>query len=242
MKLDFLLKHIRDITDPSALVAISQAVKARYGELLKWHRLGSGSLTAGDVVSFHLKDGSKIRGIIERRGKRNFRILSEDGLIYRVPHLLVRKEKAPQPAPAAPLPAVFERMIALLIGESRRLLQDSGIQLHVKFKRDVWATHFRPDRHIQYGEKCLQFQLRPHGRGDNVGANLRRFRLKNDTPGRLAMLVCHEVAHAIAHSRYGPRITPHGRQYYAVLAELISADFAEVRERFRTLVESVQCA
>ena len=121
----------------------------------------------------------------------------------------------------------------LVLDESKRLLQESGIELPVRYKPAVWATHFRAGRHIQYGERCLQYQLTPQRATDNVASNLRRFRLDNDHAARLSMLVIHEVAHAIAFQRYGPTISPHGRQFYVVLSELVESEFEDLYEKFR---------
>ncbi|RME01122.1 MAG: hypothetical protein D6814_02165, partial [Calditrichaeota bacterium] len=90
---------------------------------------------------------------------------------------------------------------------------------------------------IQYGERCLAYQLTPLKARDNVGANLRRFHLPIDIPARLAMLVCHEVSHAIAHQRYGPHIPAHGRQFFTVLGELIESEFSEIRDRFCSVLK-----
>ena len=128
----------------------------------------------------------------------------------------------------------LDEVVPFVIEESKRLLYQTGIQLHVRYKRGVWSTHFRHNRHIQFGEKCLRYQLLLHKTSDNVAANLRKFKIRSTPQSRIVMLICHEVAHAIAHQRYGINILPHGRQYYRVLAELVENEFQEIRERFQS--------
>ncbi len=202
--------------------------------------LRSEELSVGDFVSFSLQDGRRLHGVIEIKGRRNLRILAENGAIYSVPGKCVRKEDStPVRAKLRPVTGI-DRVVPLVLSESRRLLTDCGIELMVRYKPKVWSTHFRPNRHIQYGERCLAYQLTPIRPTDNVGANLRRFRIPADIPARLAMLVCHEVAHALAHRRYGAGISPHGRQFYMALNELVESEFSEIREKFLRILDSAK--
>ena len=236
MKLRSILQWIRNIDDPLSLSVIARTAHNRYVQIVNNPIRQSQTLSVGDIVSFSLADGKQIRGIIEGKGRKNLKVLGENGTIYRVPRAFVKKETTtPVKARLRPITRV-EKVLPLVLSESERLLGDSGLSLPVRYKRQVWSTHFRPNRHIQYGERCLAYQLTPVRATDNVGANLRRFKLPADIPGRLAMLVCHEVSHAIAHKRYGPNIAPHGRQFFVVLAELVDSEFAEIREKFRQLL------
>ncbi len=236
MKLQFILDWIRKIDDPQSLSHIARAASDRYLQLINDSKHASRSFSVGDVVSFSLSNGRQLHGIIEGESKKNLKVLAENGTIYRVPRAYAKKEStAPIKAKLRPVARV-ERVLPLVLSESERLLNDSGLRLPVRYKRRVWSTHFRPNRHIQYGERCLAYQLTPVRATDNVGANLRRFKLPADIPGRLAMLVCHEVSHAIAHKRYGPNIPPHGRQFFVVLSELVDSEFADIRQKFQKLL------
>ena len=231
MNLELFLKYVESVTDLQALILISNAARKRYRELAK--KKGNTRLAVGDAVSFQTQNGEKITGIIERRGKVNYRITTENGTIYRVPIVLIDKEEnyiAPKPAR---LPFEVEDIVPLILEESKRLLYQAGIELHVRYKKGVWATHFRQNRHIQFGEKCLRYQALKHKTSDNVAANLRKFKIHSDPQSRIAMLICHEVAHAIAFQRYGLNILPHGRQYFCVLTELVESEFRDIRSRFR---------
>ncbi|MFQ5630417.1 MAG: SprT-like domain-containing protein [bacterium] len=238
MNLEMFLKYVESMTDLQALVVISNAVQKRYRELAK--KKGKVRLAVGDAVSFHTKKGEKITGIIERRGKVNYRITAEDGKIYRVPIVIVKKENQHISPKLARLPYKVEEFVPLVLEESKRLLYQAGIELHVRYKKDVWATHFRQNRHIQFGEKCLRYQALEHKTSDNVAANLRKFKIKSNPESRIAMLVCHEVAHAIAFQRYGLNILPHGRQYYCVLNELVESEFRDIRNRFQEKLLKIQ--
>ncbi|MCA9742680.1 MAG: hypothetical protein H6695_06735 [Deferribacteres bacterium] len=231
MNLEFLLKYVKSVTDLQALQTISKEVQQRYHQLVQKKRLGNAELRVGDTVSFHTRGGKKIRGRLERRGKVNFRIAAEDGAIYRVPMLLLNKETPALPLVAPQMAFPLENIIPFVIDESKRLLYQVGIELHVRYKKGVWSTHFRHNRHIQFGEKCLRYQIMLHKTSDNVAANLRKFRIPSEPESRIAMLICHEVAHAIAHQRYGLNILPHGRQYYRVLSELVESEFQDIHER-----------
>lgn len=194
---------------------------------------GSGS-RPGDAVSFVFRGGKRVHGIIQRRGRKNFHVLGENGTLYAVPFHLARRENGATPRVKATQPILpVQNVVPLIVAECRRLLRTSGIEIHVRYKRHVWATHFRAERHLQFGERCIAYQLTPAKPIDNVGANLRRYGLKMDSPSRLAMLILHEVSHAIAHHRYGPRIRPHGRQFYTVLSELVESEFDDLRRLFR---------
>lgn len=233
MKLRLLLKYIQSVSDPGVLLTIAEAASKRYQEIATHLMQSNRKLSVGDTVSFRLRNGKKIRGVIERRGRKNFRIADEEGRIYRVPiHLIRREQEALATTQRQPIRPV-EQVLPLVINESKRLLQESGIELPVRYKPAVWATHFRAGRHIQYGERCLHYQLTPQKATDNVASNLRRFRLARDHAARLSMLVIHEVAHAIAFRRYGPTISPHGRQFYAVLSELVESEFEDIHDKFK---------
>ncbi len=192
------------------------------------------ALSSGDIVTFRLTNGKELQGIIEKKGKNNLKILAENGVHYRVPFSLVQKKWEGKSAVHLQPIAKVEQILPVILSESQRLLENSGLALSVRYKRRVWSTHFRANKHIQYGERCLMYQLTPVKATDNVGANLRRFGIHPDVPSRLAMLVCHEVSHAIAHHRYGPYIAPHGRQFFAVLAELVETEFPQIRRRIIT--------
>jgi hypothetical protein len=240
MDLEIFLKYVKSVTDLQALILISDTAKDRYHEIMKKNQQDCARLAIGDAVSFNTKNGQKIKGVIERRGKVNYRITAEDGKIYRVPAVLVFLEKEYVAPRKVPLSYEIEEIVPLVLEESNRLLYQFGIQLHVRYKKGVWATHFRQNRHIQFGEKCLRYQALKHKTTDNVAANLRRFKIPGKPESRLAMLICHEVAHAIAHQRYGLQISPHGRQYYNVLGELVESEFQEIYERFREKLAGLQ--
>ncbi|RMD94586.1 MAG: hypothetical protein D6814_14330 [Calditrichaeota bacterium] len=233
MKLRRILKFIQTISDPNVLFAIAQAASRRYQEVARSQMQSNRKLSVGDTVSFRLSNGKKIRGVIERRGQKNFRIADEEGRVYRVPIQLIRREKEALITSAKRPVQPVEQVLPLVLTESRRLLQESGIELPVRYKPSVWATHFRAGRHIQYGERCIAYQLTPQKATDNVASNLRRFKLAKDHAARLAMLVIHEVSHAIAFQRYGPTISPHGRQFYVVLSELVESEFEEMHQKFK---------
>lgn len=231
MNLNVFLNYIESITDLESLTQLSIAVRNRYRELLAEKARRNAHFRTGDRVSFYLKNGQKMIGVVERRGRVNYRIAVEDGRVYRVPMALVAPEKSNTTQKIPRQTCNIETIVPAILDETKRILLQSGIQLHVRYKRGVWATHFRHEQHIQYGEKCLRYQIVASKTSDNVAANLRRFRLKSNPPNRLAMLICHEVAHAVAHQRYGLGITPHGRQYYTVLTEIVESEFAELRNR-----------
>lgn len=239
MSINSLLDQINTLRDVESLRRIASAAAHRYRLLLAEKTRAAKKFSAGDAVSFHLNNGEKIHGIIQRRGRKNFKILAENGTIYRVPFHLAQQEQQTPAVFAAVANIDVHRLAPFVLGESRRLLHASGIELPVRFKKNVWATHFRADRHIQFGEKCLAYQLMPGSARDNIGANLRKFHLPPDSASRLAMLVIHEVAHAIAHHRYGPQILPHGRQFYNVLAELVDSEFHELHRGFRQQLRKI---
>lgn len=240
MNLEFLLKYVKSVTDLQALQLISKEVQKRYHQLAHKKQQGNADLRVGDIVSFHTRGGRKIKGRLERRGKVNYRIAAEDGAVYRVPMVLLNKETSTTLQPPPQMAFALEQIIPFVVEESKRLLYQAGIQLHVRYKKGVWSTHFRHNRHIQFGEKCLRYQVLLHKTSDNVAANLRKFKIRSDPESRVAMLICHEVAHAIAHQRYGMNILPHGRQYYLVLSELIDSEFQEIRERCRRRVAEAE--
>ena len=238
MKLNALIQAIQKLSDPIVLSAIARIALKRYQEIMQSKLQQNRTLSAGEPVSFKLKDGKVVFGVIERRGRKNFRVLGENGIIYRVPIQMVKRERERIPKSQIKPVVMVEEILPLVLSESRRLIENSGLTLSIRFKKHVWSTHFRANRHIQYGERCLAYQLTPLKAMDNVGANLRRFRLPGDIPARLAMLICHEVAHAIAHQRYGAQITPHGRQFFTVLEELVDSEFPEIREKISQKINS----
>ncbi len=189
-------------------------------------------------MAFTMPGGRIQRGIITNIGRVNYRIHCGSGEIYRVPFAMVRRARGKVSVPERRAVAEVETILPVVLNESNRLLRDNGIELPVRYKARVWSTHFRSGSHVQYGEKCLTYQLTPGPARDNVGSNLRRFRISTTAPARLAMLVCHEIAHAIAHHRYGPHIAHHGRQFYAVLQELVETEFNEICKRFSEALAS----
>lgn len=193
-------------------------------------------LQKGEGVTFTMRDGKEQRGVIMSIGRVNYRIHCESGEIYRVPFAMVRLARGPIRVPKLEAITGVETVLPLVLHESARLLRENGIELPVRYKARVWSTHFRSDSHVQYGERCLLYQLTPGPARDNVGSNLRRFRITTTAPARLAMLICHEIAHAVAHHRYGPHIAHHGRQFYSVLQELVETEFPEIRNRFTELL------
>lgn len=233
MNLESILKYIRSLSDPALLLLISKVASSQYHQIATRRKGMHANLAPGDSVSFILRDGTRVRGVVERRGKINYRITAEDGTLYRVPSQLLQKERERVDVETRPAPVSIEQLVPVVLQESERLLYASGVVLPVRYKHGVWATHFRPDRHIQYGEKCLRYQMVSVKTSDNVSANLRRYRIREDVSARIAMLICHEVAHAIAHHRYGRHIAPHGRQFYAVLSELVETEFADVHDNIQ---------
>ena len=183
-----------------------------------------------------MRNGNRIQGVIERRGRLNYRVFAENGKSYLVPFRLVNKEN--QTKISLPTPHfALEKVIPDVLHECQALLANFGIQLPVRYKHNVWSTHFRHNCHIQFGEKCIDYQLSNVYGADNVGANLRRFKISPSASTRVAMLICHEAAHAIAHERYGAHILPHGRQFHEVLQELFVTEFTDIEKRLKIVLE-----
>lgn len=114
-----------------------------------------------------------------------------------------------------------------------------GVQVQVRVRFGVWATHYRPPHParpqaphtIQIGARMVAHQFAP-AVADTAGCERRRFALDRpwgDTPrARLACVLVHEIAHLVTHLRHlaGPRPRPHGREFRAVLLELHARGFA----------------
>ncbi len=238
MKHSQVLNYIHDLKNPEALVEISNIATQRYKELLNQSAFSINNLDVGASVSFFLRGGEKLRGVIENRGRVNFRVKVEDGRTFRVPRGLVFGENArPKRFESSrKSDAVLKQVIEHVIEITESLLAKHKITLPVIYKPNVWATHFRPKKHIQYGELCLRKQIAESRTNDSVSSNLKRFGLLSHASSRLAMLICHETAHAVTFLKYGNRVKAHGGEYYHTLGNLVAEEYDGILKRMTKIL------
>lgn len=190
----------------------------------------------GDIIQFKNSRHEFLVGEIEGIGRKNYRVLLQDGRFYMVPFRLALHWDGPfDPAIRIPQNQIAITG-ALLVKLGIRLLQQQGILIPVRFRANVWATYFKYQSHLQFGGRCIRYQFL-NGRGfDSVSANIKRFRLDYATPTKLAVLVCHECAHAVVAEKYGRGIKAHGEKFYRELESLIGDYLAEYKSEIVQMI------
>ncbi|KAA3615980.1 MAG: hypothetical protein DWQ05_09450 [Calditrichaeota bacterium] len=189
----------------------------------------------GEIIRFDTHRGKTQVGVIENTGRKNYRVMLNDGRFYRVPIRSAQKWSAPFINPISASAEQVEFFGKYLVQLSKIILKQLDIDVAVKYRSGVWATYYKKGSHIQFGSQCVRYQFL-NGRGsDAVSANINRFKLKFSLSSKLAVLVCHEVAHAVTDSRYKPPVRAHGKEFYHELKSLLDRYFVPITDKLAVL-------
>ena len=146
-----------------------------------------------------------------------------------VPFHLARKWHGPFDHPLKVTDAEIAASGRTLVRLSKQILHDHRITLPVRFRADVWATYFKLNSHLQFGGRCIRYQYLKGKGYDAVSSNIKRFGLDFSLPTKLAVLVCHECAHAVVAQKYGRGKPAHGREFYRELTYLFQENLKKLK-------------
>ena len=104
----------------------------------------------------------------------------------------------------------------------------------VMTKKGVWATRCSyTKKDVQYGEGSALLHYEGKGK-DTVTKEMARYGWTRTPENGWAMIVIHEVAHAVVRKVYGTgwRVKPHGREFQSTLVSMRAKYFDRLRPMF----------